>query len=281
MRTFRLDKTSQRMKISMYLRQCQNYSHRQLRNVKVFLDGKQVRLTKKLPSSGILKVIEKEKITNIEPIHMNLDIAYEDDDILIVNKPYNLVVHPTKKNTDITLANGIVDYLNLVPRFYNRLDMDTTGLIVIAKNSYTQAFLQNNGEVRKKYIAIVHGKITGTIEIEKNIYRVENELKRIIDPRGQYAKTIVSEISYSEKYNRTIVQCELLTGRTHQIRVHLSSIGNPIVGDKLYSDINDNCRQMLHSYYIKFIHPRTKQKVSVQIPMYKDMSNYGINIMEV
>lgn len=167
MRTFRLDKTSQRMKISMYLRQCQNYSHRQLRNVKVFLDGKQVRLTKKLPSSGILKVIEKEKITNIEPIHMNLDIAYEDDDILIVNKPYNLVVHPTKKNTDITLANGIVDYLNLVPRFYNRLDMDTTGLIVIAKNSYTQAFLQNNGEVRKNILQLFMVKLLGQLKLKK------------------------------------------------------------------------------------------------------------------
>ncbi|WP_308557900.1 pseudouridine synthase, partial [uncultured Sneathia sp.] len=147
------------MKISEYLREIQNYSSRSLRRVLVYLDNKQVRLTKKLPSSGTLKVVEKEKETNIKPIQMELDIVYEDQDLLIINKPYGLVTHPTLKKVDVTLANGVVYYLNTVPRFYNRLDMDTTGLIIVAKNSYTQSFLQNYGNVRKKYLAIVEGKL--------------------------------------------------------------------------------------------------------------------------
>lgn len=273
MKSFRLDRSTHRMKISEYLREIQNYSSRSLRRVLVYLDNKQVRLTKKLPSSGTLKVVEKEKETNIKPIKMKLDIVYEDQDLLIINKPYGLVTHPTLKKVDITLANGVVYYLNTVPRFYNRLDMDTTGLIIVAKNSYTQSFLQNYGNVRKKYLAIVEGKLEKETIIEKNIYRPENEIKRIIDEKGQYAKTKVRPIEYNEKRDISLVECELFTGRTHQIRVHLSHIGHPILGDKLYSDKenNDVKRQMLHSYSLEFIHPRTKEKMDITIEAYDDM----------
>ena len=134
MKKFRLEKEYQRMKISQYLREVQNYSGRSLRNVEVFLNGKKVRTTKKLPSSGILRVIEKEKGTDIKPIKLNLDIVFEDEDIMIVNKEPFLLTHPTQKKADFTLANGIVYYFKekygkeMVPRFYNRLDMNTSGL---------------------------------------------------------------------------------------------------------------------------------------------------------
>lgn len=270
---YRLDKSSHRMKIGQYLREVKNYSSRSLRKVLVYLDNKQVRLTKKLPTSGTLKVVEKEKTTNIKPIKMELDIVYEDDDLLIVNKPYGLVTHPTLKKVDMTLANGIVYYLNIVPRFYNRLDMDTTGLIIIAKNSFTQSFLQNYGNVKKKYLALVEGKFEGEKIIEKPIYRPLNELKRIIDEKGQYAKTKVKLIEYNEEKNVSLVECELFTGRTHQIRVHLSSINHPIIGDKLYN-LNNRFRekrQMLHAYSIEFIHPRTQKNIHITIDAYPDM----------
>ena len=167
MKTYKLDKTTNRMKISQYLREVQQYSGRSLRNLEIYLNGKRVKTTKKLPSIGILKVDEKKKSTNINPIPMKLDIVFEDEDLLIVNKPYNLVTHPTLKKVDVTLANGIVHYLNIVPRFYNRLDMDTTGLIIIAKNSYAQSYLQNMGEVSKKYLAIVEGKLDKEYIINK------------------------------------------------------------------------------------------------------------------
>lgn len=279
MKKFKLEKEHYGYKISQYLREIQNYSGRSLRNIEVFLDGKKVRTTKKIRKQGILKVAEKEKGTNIKPIEIPLDVVFEDQDVLIVNKQPYLVTHPTKKKVDVTLANGIVYYFmekygkEMVPRFYNRLDMDTSGLIIIAKNSFTQAFLQNFGDVKKYYMALVHGIVKDDmITIEKPIARVGDDLRRQILDEGQYAKTVVKTIKRNEEKNVTLVECELFTGRTHQIRVHLSNEGYPILGDKLYGEVNDNIkRQMLHSYKVSFIHPRTKEIKKVEIEMYDDM----------
>ena len=397
------------MKISQYLREVQNYSGRSLRNVEVFLNGKQVRLTKKLPSHGNLKVVEKKKGTDIKPIKLPLDIVFEDEDILVVNKEPFLLTHPTKKKADFTLANGVVNHFLekygevKVPRFYNRLDMNTSGLIIIAKNSFAQAFLQNFSIFEKKYLAIVDGIIddeeifrikdelakdgenhkiqdfekenlkaevekvnfgkmkkydeiekiennsnfenkdnkigentnfnskkennnlnlesksnfeninfkinknidfdskntkynlnlkdkndfnneilekngTNKIIIERRIFRDGDNLERIIDERGQYAKTAVKVLkTYSEK-NVTLVECELFTGRTHQIRVHLKSIGHTIVGDELYGNgLNKELginRQFLHAYKVKFTHPASKEEVELEIPIFTDMKDF-------
>ncbi len=286
MKVFNIEKEHQRMKISQYLREVQNYSGRSLRAVEVFLNGKQVRLTKKLPSRGKLKVIEKKKGTNIKPIKLNLDIVYEDDDILVVNKEPFLLTHPTQKKADFTLANGIVDYFvekygeERVPRFYNRLDMNTTGLIIIAKNSFAQAYLQNFSIFEKKYLAIVDGIVDDKDEIiiEAPIYKDGDNLARIIDERGQYAKTKVKVIKKYFEKNITLVECELFTGRTHQIRVHMKYIGHPIIGDELYG--NGLCeekeikRQFLHAYKVKFNQPSTKKIIELEVPIYEDMKNF-------
>ena len=167
------------MKISQYLREVQNYSGRSLRNVEVFLNGKQVRLTKKLPSHGNLKVVEKKKGTDIKPIKLQIDIVFEDEDILVVNKEPFLLTHPTQKKVDFTLANGIVNHFLekygevRVPRFYNRLDMNTSGLIIVAKNSFAQAFLQNFSIFENKYLAIVNGLID-----DEEISRIKDELTK-------------------------------------------------------------------------------------------------------
>ncbi|MCP1224120.1 RluA family pseudouridine synthase [Sebaldella sp. S0638] len=282
MKRFKIEKEHYGYKISQYLREIQNYSGRSLRNIEVFFDGKKVKTTKKIRKQGILKVVEKEKGTNIKPIKIPLDIVFEDDDVLVVNKQPYLVTHPTKKKVDVTLANGIVYYFQekygkeMVPRFYNRLDMDTSGLIIIAKNSFAQAFLQNFGDVKKYYMALVHGIIKeNTITIEKPIARVGDDLRRQILDEGQYAKTVVKTIKRNEDKNITLAECELFTGRTHQIRVHLSNEGYPILGDKLYGDIDDNVkRQMLHSYKVSFIHPRTKEIKELEIGMYDDMKEF-------
>ena len=282
MKKFKIEKEHYGYKISQYLREIQNYSGRSLRNIEVFLDGKKVRTTQKIRKQGILKVAEKEKGTNIKPIKIPLDIVFEDEDILVVNKQPYLVTHPTKKKVDVTLANGIVNYFQekygkeMVPRFYNRLDMDTSGLIIIAKNSFAQAFLQNFGDVKKYYMALVHGIVKEEmINIEKPIARVGDDLRRQILDDGQYAKTVVKTIKRSEEKNVTLVECELFTGRTHQIRVHLSNEGYPILGDKLYGDTKDTIkRQMLHSYKVNFIHPRTKERKELEIAMYDDMKEF-------
>ena len=372
MKKFRIEKEHQRMKISQYLREVQNYSGRSLRNVEVFLNGKQVRLTKKLPSHGNLKVVEKKKGTDIKPIKLPLDIIFEDEDILVVNKEPFLLTHPTQKKADFTLANGIVNHFLekygevRVPRFYNRLDMNTSGLIIIAKNSFAQAFLQNFSIFEKKYLAIVNGIIddkqiarineelakdgkkhkiqdlekenlkpeiekvnfgemkkienNSTLEnkdskisksadfgneskkndlnlesknsfetenfkedetkiiIERRIFRDGDNLERIIDERGQYAKTAVKVLKTYPEKNVTLVECELFTGRTHQIRVHLKSIGHTIVGDELYGNgLNKELginRQFLHAYKVKFIHPALKKEIELEIPMFKDMKDF-------
>ena len=397
------------MKISQYLREVQNYSGRSLRNVEVFLNGKQVRLTKKLPSHGNLKVEEKKKGTDIKPIKLPLDIVFEDEDILVVNKEPFLLTHPTQKKVDFTLANGIVNHFLekygevRVPRFYNRLDMNTSGLIIIAKNSFAQAFLQNFSIFEKKYLAIVNGIIddeeicriknelakdgenhkiqdfekenlkvevekvnfgemkkydeiekiennsnfenkdnkvgentnfnskkesnnlnlesksnfeninfkinknidfdskntkynlnlkdkndfnneilekngTNKIIIERRIFRDGDNLERIIDERGQYAKTAVKVLKTYPEKNVTLVECELFTGRTHQIRVHLKSIGHTIVGDELYgTGLNKELginRQFLHAYKVKFTHPASKEEVELEIPIFTDMKDF-------
>lgn len=286
MKKFKIEKEHQRMKISQYLREIQNYSGRSLRNVQVFLNGKQVRLTKKLPSSGDLKVIEKQKGTDIKPIKLNLDIVFEDNDLLIVNKEPFLLTHPTQKKADFTLANGIVYYFlekygeERVPRFYNRLDMNTSGLIIIAKNSFAQAFLQNFSIFEKKYLAIVEGIIekNNEIVIEKPIYWDGENLERTIDERGQYAKTVVKTIKTYPEKNVTLVECELFTGRTHQIRVHLKSIGHTIIGDELYGNGLDSekgiNRQFLHAYKVKFNQPSTKEEIDLEIGIYDDMKKF-------
>ena len=376
MKKFRIEKEHQRMKISQYLREVQNYSGRSLRNVEVFLNGKQVRLTKKLPSHGNLRVVEKKKGTDIKPIKLPLDIIFEDEDILVVNKEPFLLTHPTQKKADFTLANGIVNHFFekygevRVPRFYNRLDMNTSGLIIIAKNSFAQAFLQNFSIFEKKYLAIVNGiindkeiarineelakdgekhkiqdlekenlkseiekvnfgemkkyeeiekiesnsdlenkdskiaenrnfdnkdnnlslanksnfenenlkEVKTKIIIERRIFRDGDNLERIIDERGQYAKTAIKVLKVYPEKNVTLVECELFTGRTHQIRVHLKSIGHTIVGDELYGkglnkELGIN-RQFLHAYKVKFIHPAFKKEIELEIPMFKDMKEF-------
>ena len=280
-----IDKNSFRMKVSQYLREFHNYSGRSLRNIEVYFNGNKVKTTFKLPQEGILIVKEKEKSTDLEAKYLNLDIIYEDDDLLIINKPPFLLTHPTLKKVDITLANGIVYYFNdkykkkLVPRFVNRLDMNTSGLIVIAKNAFTQSFFQSeNANIEKKYLAIAEGIIEDDhFIIEKNIYKDGDRLDRIIDERGQYSKTEFKVIERFKNIGVTLVECKLYTGRTHQIRVHLKSINHPIIGDSLYNPeskynkiVN---RQMLHSYFLAFNHPITGKRLKFDIGLYKDMKD--------
>lgn len=283
MKTIHLDDKAFRLKVSHYLRLYHNYSGRSLRNIDIFLNDKKIKNTFKLPKSGILIIKEKEKKSNIIPIKLDLEIVYEDNDILIVNKAPFLLTHPSLKKADITLANAIVYYFkekginNFIPRFISRLDMNTSGLIMVAKNAYTQSFMQsNNSKLKKKYLAIAEGLLEkDEIIVEEKIYKDGDNLRRIIDNRGQEAKTRFKLIEKFKALDLSLVECELFTGRTHQIRVHLKHINHPIIGDDLYNEesiysklVN---RQMLHSYNISFIHPISKKLIEIEIPMYKDM----------
>lgn len=277
MKRFFVKKEYQGMKVGDYLKQIQLFSSRSIRKIEIYINNKRVKPNKKIRYRNVVKVIEKKKGTNIKPIPMDLDIVYEDGEILIVDKPPNLVVHPTKKKVKMTLANGIVDYfksykIDQVPRFYNRLDMDTSGIIVVTKTAYAQAFLQNSKDVNKYYYAVVKGIIEkDNFIVEGNIGIKDDGIKRCLKEDGQYSKTEFKTLKRLENEDLTLIEAKLFTGRTHQIRVHLSSLGFPIIGDSLYGDKMVNFRQMLHSYKIEFTNPSTKQKQIVETDFPKDM----------
>lgn len=282
MKKFVIEKEYKGYTIKRYLQEVQNYSGRSIRNMKFILDNKEVRPDKKVKPFNRLQVIEKNKGTNIEPIAMDLDIVYEDSELLILNKEPFIVVHPTLKKVDKTLAHGIVHYFlkttgNItVPRFYNRLDMNTSGLIVITKTAYAQAFLQDKVDVRKKYLAIVKGLVEkDEFIIERPIGRVGESLRREIlsvDKGGQEAKTAVKVLKRFEDY--TLIECELFTGRTHQIRIHLSSLGHPIMGDELYGGVDERAkRQLLHAYKLKLINPKTKEEQNFEAELPNDIKS--------
>ena len=271
-------------KVGDYLKEVLGYSSRSMRKIDIFLNGKKVKPNKKVRKLNRLLVKEHNKGTNIEPIQMDLDIVYEDKNLIILNKEPYLIVHPTKKKVDKTLAHGIVHYMKeqtgeiTVPRFYNRLDMNTSGIIVVAKNGFAQAFLQNKEKatVKKYYQTIVKGIVKeDEFVIEESIGRVGDSLKRellSVEDGGQTAKTGVKVLKRMDDQNLTLLEVELFTGRTHQIRVHLSSIGHPILGDELYGGMVDSVkRQLLHAYKLIFTNPDTGKEETVTTTLPDDM----------
>ena len=259
------------------------------REKKILVNGKFQRKGIILKKGDIVSLVMDDEIENIEPKKMNLDIIYEDDDLLIINKEPNIVVHPTKSHQTNTLSNGIAYYykeknIKKKIRFVNRLDMDTPGIVIIAKNSFAhqQMALQfENNTVEKKYLAIVQGLIKedkGTID--SPIGREEDKsIKKVITENGQNALTKFKVVSRFRE--ATLVEVRIYTGRSHQIRVHMNSIGHPIIGDSLYNEqSNLISRQALHSYYLKAKHPRTKETIEFKAPMPFDMVEL-INLIKV
>ncbi|MGL5268426.1 MAG: RluA family pseudouridine synthase [Spiroplasma sp.] len=204
---------------------------------------------------------------------IEIPIVYEDDDLIIVDKPNNLVVHPGAGNFDNTLVNGLLfNMKNLSsidetrPGIVHRLDKQTTGLLIVAKNNQSHYFLSQelkNHQIKREYIALVHGRInsrSGTIDAPIARDR-HSRLKMTVSEIN--ARNAVTHFKVLERFDQyTLIGCQLETGRTHQIRVHLQWINHPVVNDPLYSkySIEDsNFGQYLHAYKITFIHPKTKK----------------------
>ncbi|MEG0644599.1 MAG: RluA family pseudouridine synthase [Cetobacterium sp.] len=281
MKKFVVEPEFHNMKISQYLRE-KGYSGRGIRNVEVYLNGKRTKTTKQVKKNARLLVKEKEKEVGIRSIQMDLKIMYEDKNLLIIDKDPYLVVHPTTKKTDLTLANGVVHYLQeqtgkiQPPRFFNRLDMNTSGLIVVAKNAYTQAFLQSDKEkVSKFYQAIVKGIVKeDEMMIEIPIGKEGDELRRKeMSPEngGQTAKTYMKVLERFPNEDLTLIELKLFTGRTHQIRAHMSLVGYPILGDELYGgdDIRAK-RQLLHAFKLIFTDVESGEKIQIEAPLPED-----------
>lgn len=264
-----------------------NFSIRSLSKMKreqtVLVNKEFKKPSTKIKKGDLIEVKIDEEMANFMPQDLKLDILYDDFDLIMVNKPPFMVVHPTKSHCDNTVANGVTYYIkekkeNVKIRFVNRLDMNTSGLVIVAKNAYAHHTLSNDmslDNVEKVYIAVVKGvvkKDRGTINLP--IFRPsEDSIKRVVDDKGQVS---ITHYEVLERLNdATVLKLRLETGRTHQIRVHLSHIGHGIIGDELYGYVDENLinRQALHAYSLKFNQPRTKENLEFKADLPEDMKN--------
>ena len=226
-----------------------------------------------IKEKDVIKVLMHDEKSDYISQEKDLDILFEDEDIIIFDKPAGIVSHPTKshlENTMLNYAQWIFEKKNIESkvRFISRLDMDTSGIITIAKNAFShyalsQGFLSD--KIQKRYTAIVSGDtsiLSDSGTIAEKIEKSEDGIKRIISDNGQDAITHYKIVKRGE------------TGRTHQIRVHLSHLGLPIIGDELYGgDMSVMSRQALHCHSLEIISPRSMEKISVTSPYPKDMQD--------
>lgn len=253
---------------------------------KIFLDNKPTKVYNELNYSNKVSVIIdfEETCDNIVPTKINLDILYEDDGLLIINKPPFIPIHPSMDHYKDSLSNGVKYYFDSIGlkrkiRPVNRLDKNTSGIVIFAKNEYIQECLikqMKSNIFEKEYIAILEGNINKKdYIIDKPISRKENSIiERCVSSNGDTAITIVELIKNYDTYS--LVKCYLKTGRTHQIRVHMVEIGYPIVGDTVYSNGKNSfgvTGQMLHAKSLEFKHPTTGKIMKLEAPLPEYFTN--------
>jgi len=260
-----------------------SYFQKLISKQKIFVNNKIASASYKLKQSDVIMFeFKREEVLSIKPEEIKLDVIYEDDYIIVVNKPVGIVVHPAYGHPSGTLLNALTGYsrgrynLHLV----HRLDRDTTGVIIFAKNGKTQANISKqfqNRIVRKIYYAAVKGTII------ENKGRIEAPLgrspqnRKLMSVNPLAKKMAITEFkTVSRKNGYTLVEIRIITGRTHQIRSHMNYIGHPVVGDRQYGGpeiINgeEYRRQMLHSYNITFMHPETMKTVEFTAKLPNDM----------
>lgn len=272
--------------ITTVLKQHFKISTNLIKDLKKYKEGIQVngehkRVVDLAAKGDILKITIRDTASeNIVPTDIPLDIVYEDEDVLVINKTSNMPTHPSMGNYENSLANGVMYYYKSkgeerVFRAVNRLDKDTSGLMAVAKNSYIHARLGEEiqkKELKRKYMCIVCGDVERDGTVDAPIRRADGSvINRIVAPDGQRAVTHYRVVKRYGEY--TLLEMELETGRTHQIRVHMAYIGHPLVGDWLYGTEDHNIakRQMLHSCYLCFTHPITGQIMEFKDEMAEDM----------
>lgn len=243
----------------------------------ILVNGKKVYVTHKLNQGDKLEITVADERSDIKETKMPLDILFEDEDIIVINKPRNLPTHPSLKHYEDTLANGLMCYFKgekFTFRAITRLDRDTSGVVLVAKNPLSASVLNDamkNGEIKKEYIALVNGKPkekSGRISAPIK-RKAESVILRCVAEDGKEAitdyETIVS------KNGLSLVKLKPITGRTHQLRVHLSYIGTPIFGDDLYGAPQKDEAVRLHCRKIEFLHPIAKTKLNIEADMPLDM----------
>lgn len=250
-------------------------------NIKV--NEKKQKVSYKVTEGDIITIEEIEpKEIELKAQEIPIEVIYEDSDIIVVNKPKGMVVHPANGNPDGTLVNAVMaickDSLSGIggeirPGIVHRLDKDTSGLIIIAKNDKAHVNMSNqikNHEVKKTYIALVRGVVKeNKATIDMPIGRSNSDRKKMaVNKNGKNAITHINVLKRYDKY--TLLEINIETGRTHQIRVHLSHIGYPIIGDSVYSNGKNEWEisgQCLHAWKLEFKHPTTGKEMKLEAPL--------------
>lgn len=285
--TYELKKEDEALALRSLLRREFGVSTRFLRTLKegdhILLDGVPVKAFEKGRKGQLLQVEMPRETNWFPPEDIPVDVIYEDEDLIVVNKQAGLVVHPTNGNPEHTMVNGLAGRMRkrgeeYKIRLVNRLDMDTSGICIVAKNSYCQDFLMKRmqrNQVKKTYIAFVKGTLTGAGTIDLPIGRKENDpYRRAVRADGAPSVTHYRSLSTFDE-DCSLVELVLETGRTHQIRVHMAHLGHPLISDHLYGDGAAQHhlikRQALHACEISFPHPRTGEVLTLKAPMPCDM----------
>ncbi len=266
-------------KVFNFLRGYVKISVRLLRSLKtvedgIMLNGKRARTIDIIHTGDKVAINIPDDSTMSIPIDYPLDVVYEDDDLLIINKPPMLPMHESHNHQGDTLANAVAGYLlkknkPATFRAIGRLDKGTSGIVVCALNSHVAARL--SGKIKKQYLALVTARYEEDGTIDKPIYRPDPmKTYRTADDRGDYAVTHYHVEEKGKDYS--LMRIDLETGRTHQIRVHFAFLGTPLYGDRMYGTQDERiCHQALHCENLTFIHPVTEEEITVKAEMPEDM----------
>ena len=280
------------VRIDKYLASKLSYSREMISK---FIDAKLVLVNNREVKASYKVSLNEEIIVHdeelnmdidIEPVKMELDIVYEDDYLMVINKPSGLVVHPGHGNYNNTLVNALMYYTNQLssingdirPGIVHRIDKDTSGLLLVAKTNQVHELLADdfkNKRIKREYLALLDGVFkNASATIEAPIGRdKQNREKMAVVEDGKYAVTHMKVLKRYDEY--TFVSCVLETGRTHQIRVHMSYIGYPVHNDPIYSKKKStDFGQFLHSYKMSFIHPITKKEMKFICPLPTYFQNF-------
>jgi len=257
-----------------------------IKDKNILVNDKPVKPGYIIKESDMIEINYEEESNDIKPEKMDLNIVYEDEDVIVVNKANGVVVHPGNGNNHGTLVNGLVYHSNNLSNFnefrpgiVHRIDAYTTGLLMVAKNNYAHEFLANqlaNKTTTRVYIALVWGVInndTGTIDAPIGRDLKDRKKMSVTDIN---AKEAITHFKVLERYkNATLIELKLETGRTHQIRVHMNYINHPVVNDPVYGKhkLIDDSGQCLHAKTLGFVHPKTKEYIEFSSELPETFTN--------
>lgn len=247
----------------------------------ILVNDKVIKSSYKVSNGDVILITDKEEDMSVKPEKMDIDIVYEDDDVMVIDKKSGVVVHPAPGNYSGTLVNGLM-YLSkdlshvngeFRPGIVHRIDKDTSGLLIVAKNDKAHRILAEElkeKKIKRKYIALVSGVINHDVgEIDAPIGRDPSDRKKMC-VTSTNSKDAITHFRVLERYkNASLIECELETGRTHQIRVHMKYIDHPVINDPVYGKSNHGeFGQLLHAKEITFTHPTTKEVMtfSCEVP---------------